>query len=728
MQDRQLPKNLMSVMVDGQPVHVALKGFNTKVNCHSTMERKSRNPYAPTPDIYLDRLDSIFEAGQRLGIERIKSDELNEFALQVKELYDRSLRQVSHVDPNNAEAHKVAVKHIGEATVELAQLFKQAEATQKVANVHSPKDFEADWLSALQQREYKLLSRKQRPTIINIYPDGHGGYMISYAKPLTNVSSLDRKGNPSVLPNFWKCESIHTDNQGNVLSTREFYRSSSLAPLAETDGAKRLQKAREIARFEMQCYAIEQIKKSIESKPPQTQAELNEMLKVSLFNLSLQSTLYGEDVPISEANKVYKELEKEGFTFNKEQLRDINATLKQANCPVSVSEQSKISVEIIFMNLGTNIVRGSDPYGQQNKINNLAKQRLQSKLIDVLKNSENKGMLAEIIQALSQKNPADKNIRKQIEKFIEKHAGETALSKELDLLSSYVRYAQLNSGSQSNAIIAHAKNHSKYNYVQQESALQFAEKLGCTIKFNCQSGKDRTGAMATTMEGVQIQRDYTSAVSLGLFWEKHFPHVMNYTTSREIPSINCPGAHGLQAMHYDLILPQNVRGKINANLQDRVSRLHKAPYNHCQEPISNINNQDVKHTPVNEVASQFDSPAVEPQSLHELLNQEIKLILRQRNIAKQGAKQAWLEGHYPSNRQKTNQSRLLPHVVGYKPKEKHDDVMHQLQKESKHGVLTDKNQRAEPKRAATKKLPKMFRMVDNAATTLRRKLPGSKKS
>lgn len=728
MQDTRLPKNLMTVKVDGQPLNITLKGFNTRVNCHSTTQGASRNPYAPTADIYLDRLDSIFAAGQRLALGRIKANELNQFSQKVKELYERSLRQVRHVDPNNAEAHKAAVKQIAEATVELAKLFKEAEATQKVANVHSSKDFEADWLSAIQQSEYKILSRKQRPTILNIYPDGHGGYMISYAKPLSNVSSLDRKGSPPVLPNFWKCETIHTDSQGNELSRREFYRSSSLAPLAETDSKKRLQKAREIARFEMQCYAIEQIKKGIETKPPQTQEELNDLLRVSLFNLSLQSTIYGEGLPIAEADKIYKELEKEGLTFNAEQLIDINATLKQENCPVKVDEKSKISAEIIFMNLGTNVIRGSDPSGQQNKINNLAKQRLQDKLIDVLKKSDNKDKLTEIIQALRKKNPADKNTREQIEKFIEKHSGDKALSKELDLLSSYVRYAQLNSGSQSNAIIQHAKNHSKYNYVQQEFVLQFAEKLGCTIKFNCQSGKDRTGAMATAIEAMQIQRDYTSAVSLSLFWEKHFPHVMNYTTSREIPSINCPGAHGLQAMHFELILPQKVRSKINAKLQDRVSRLHKAPYNHCQEPISNIKDQDAKHTKVYEVASQFDSPAVEPQTLHELLNQEIELVLRQRNIAKHGAEQSWLEGHYPSNRQKTNHSKLLPHVVGYKPKEKHDDLTHQLKKESKHGVTTDKNQRVEPKRTATNKLPKMFRMVDVAATTLRRKIPGSKKS
>lgn len=721
MQDIPLPKKLMNLTVDGQPVNAAFKGFNTRVNCHSIIQGASRNPYAPTSDIYLDRLNSIFAAGKHLALERIKAHELNDFSQKIKELHDRSSHQVSHVDPNDAEAHKAAVKHIAEATAELAKLFKQAEATQKVANVHSSKDFEADWLSALQQSEYEVLSRKQRPTIINIYPDGHSGYMISYAKPLTNVSSLDRKGNPPVLPNFWKCETIHTDSQGNELSRREFYRSSSLAPLAETDNVKRLQKAREIARFEMQCYAFEQIKKAIESNPPRTQEELNDLLRVSLFNLSLQSTIYGEGLPIAEADKIYKEVEKEGLTFNADQLLDINATLEQANCPVSVDEKSKISAEIIFMNLGTNVVRGSDPSGQQNKINNLAKQRLQDKLIDVLKKSNNKDKLTEVIQALSQKIPADKNIRKKIEKFIDEHSGNKVLSKDLDLLSSYVRYAQLNSGSQSNAIIQHAKNHSKYNYVQQESALQFAEKLGCTIKFNCQSGKDRTGAMATTMEGMQIQRDYTSAVSLSLFWEKHFPHVMNYTTSREIPSINCPGAHGLQAMNLELILPQKVRAKINATLQDRVSRLHKAPYNHCQEPISNIKDHDKKHTKVYEVASQFDSPAVETQYLHALLRQKPVLLQGQGNNHMNGAEQSWLEGHFSTKLQKENHSNIRPHVVGYKPKEPHD-LKHPVSKGSKHGVSADN------RGGAKNKSPKIFKMVDDAATMLRKKLPRAKKS
>src|SRR5690606_28443323 len=149
--------------------------------------------------------------------------------------------------------HKSAVKIIAKATKNIAEVMAEAELNRKL--IGQTDALEEDWLKVLQDKDYELISSKKRPTLVNIYPDGHGGHLISYARPITTISSLSRKGEPPVLPNFWKTTSVHVDKFGQEISRREFYRSSSLSPFEEKNKEARMAKAEEIAKFEMRQYA-----------------------------------------------------------------------------------------------------------------------------------------------------------------------------------------------------------------------------------------------------------------------------------------------------------------------------------------------------------------------------------------------------------------------------------------------------------------------------------------
>ncbi len=562
-------------------------------------------------DIYIDRINNIFAAGKKLIEERVLLDHQKAALDIILKLKKDAHSQLKSLNPDNDEDHHLALDIITESTKQIAEVLRDIELNHFLKNQGDA--FIDDWLVELQDRDYALISTTKRKPIVNIYPDGQGGHMVSIAKPLSNISSLSRKGEPAELPNFWKSTSIHLDKDGNVISKREVYRSASLSPFEENNRVKRLSKSKEIAKFEMRQYAMERV---LELPKNANKEELLKALSFDFFNLSIQSTIYAEKRSIKEGFNTYQEIQKMAndgqLSFSSEQIALIKKKFPQLGLKDS---DFKIKPQIIFMNLGTNMMRGDDPQGYQAKINKAAKIELQKRVMNKLKH------VHEVVGILGQKNPIDKESLKMIDDFIDRNKTNDKLNEEINTLRIFSNYAHFNRKGQKTALEDHTRNKSKNNYLQQESVIALAEHLGIVVKANCQSGKDRTGMLFASVEAAQIQRDrqqQPGAINKNEFWERHLPNCVNHTTGREITTVNCPGAKGLQGMTYELIVPGGFRDAIHAKMQDRASRLHKAPYVRNKGKVSNVKGKST-HSHVSVEASHFDSPVLKYKEVVEHL-------------------------------------------------------------------------------------------------------------
>ncbi len=588
------------------------------------------DPYQANSSVYVERANAIFDAGKALINEQARSPAIGViYAVEMNALQEKAAEKLAELDPGKDSSDKKAKKIIAKATRDAAVILQKMEKrkqlksqAQKGENV----EYEDDWLKRLQAKDYELISSKTRDVQITVYPDGKGGQIISYAKPLSNVSSLSRSGEPPVLPNFWKTVSVHVDKDGNELSRREAYRSASLSPFEEKDKDERLRKAEEIARFEMRQYAFDRLQKALSSDPLPTQAELDKLLRFDFLNMSLQSPMHGEWHSVKEGSDTYKKIAKEGVTFTSEQIAALNGLIAAKSSTLQIDPNKKIEPNIVFLSLGTNIVRGEDSKGLQKGLNDHARMALQNKLVERL--NEQPSGRSEIIALLVRYNPMTRHGLKKLEKSIIKYQSSDPKPSREDLepIILFREFSRLNKSKQNNCLYSQLMNGSDDNYLQQESAMALAEHLGFVVKGNCQSGKDRTGLLFAAVEAAQIQRDYQEtpgAINKKEFWKEQLPLATRNTTGREITKVNCPGANGLQGQSYPLISPSGFRKRIGATRQDRVSRVHKAPYSQNKFAVSN--KDEALYSDVAKRASQFDSPEPKPHEVEEMLDEALEL-------------------------------------------------------------------------------------------------------
>lgn len=618
-----------SIPLDGSSaakVNLPLSGVNVS---YTIFDQNQKDPYETTSQIYSDRTGSIFKAGEDLIKELVSQGMQQKYLDDLENLKARINNQLSSLDPGNESDHKRAVDLIAEATKETATILSVAESNGHVVDPTTAQNPQAqssvvkqeDWLKVLQDKEFSNLSTKQRDVLINAYPDGNGGYLISYAKPLSNTSCLSRAGQTDELPNFWKAVSIHVDAKGNVLSQRELYRSASVTPFEIKDKDERLKKAKIIAQFEMRAYAEEKIRMGIANGSIRTQEDLNNALKFDFMNLSLQSTIGLEYRSINEGSRIYQTVAKEGVNFTDQQVAIINKLLADKGTNLSLSSTDKIEPNLVFLNLGTNILRGDDPAGLQGKLNKQAKIALQNKLLEKINAKFDNGKnwdLFRAVELLNKKNPINADNLKKLNAYIELNKDNPAIAEEVKSLRLFVEFSKLNIKGQQTSVSSHLKNQSKDNFLQQESAVALAENLGFIVKAQCQSGKDRTGMFFASVEAAQIERDYQTKpgpVNKDVFWDKYLPNSVQYTAGRAITSVNCPGASGFQAQNVLFVSPNGFVETIGAERQDRSSKLHKSPYIKNNKKVTNLESKRGMPSVVPMIANALDSATLPPARL-----------------------------------------------------------------------------------------------------------------
>lgn len=612
--------------VEQDPIDSIIQDLINKENLNSENVKISKfkggekHPFEPGREIYQDRVKSIFEAGLLLIDDLIHEQHKDEYKSKLNVIKSTTCKELENFSPESDSDHKMAVTLISEATKNIAEIFKYAEKNYALKD--SSSTLEDDWLSVLQQREFNKISSTQRNILIHKYPDGHGGYMVSYAKPLSNISSLSRKGdipkgNPE-LPNFWKTTSIHIDGNGKELSRRTMFRSASLTPFEVKDKKTRLKLAGEIAKFEMQQYALDRVL----SKNPKTEIELKQALEFDYLKLSLQSIIYPENTSILETEKTLSWVQSQAnqgkLNFTDSQLKTLKNALSENFDADKIDEilnkNLAIRPKTHMFNMGTNVTRGADLKGDQDRINKQTFQFLQNKVLEIVGDDIENQAIKDILQT---NNPLSKANLKLFKEVFELEKNSYKLENQ-KIISDFIWCFELSNVSQKYCFIEHENNNSKTNYLKQEAVASLAEKCGVTVNFGCQSGKDRTGCLFAVTEAAQIERDQNAGkINIEAFWGKTLPNAVKYSISRAITSINCPGAKGMQGLSYPMILPEAFQEAIHAKIQDMASRLHKAPYDHKSKIT---NNPSIVRSIVYDIANKLDSPFVTLDKFKNILN------------------------------------------------------------------------------------------------------------
>lgn len=600
------------------------------------------DPFKATAQIYTDRLNSVLEGGRLLAKERFPNDQELKTVFQDTKKINSIKKDLFNKDPGNKKEHEQALEIIGNLTREIAVSLKQAEERSYMAS-EGDMSLETDWIKTLQHREYQKISTTPRKTIINVYPDGDGGYMISYAKPITTISSLSREGErlnegePIKLPNFWKSISIHVDKEGKELSRRTLFRSSSLSPSAEKNKKERLKKAEEIAKFEMGEYVLDKLKEKINNNSGDdsihgynlSDEQISSCFQFDFLSMSLQSSIFTEAKSVREASRIYEKITQQGrqggfelLDYHKEEIRKLG--IQNIN-----AYPTKVKPNIVFFNLGCNALRGNDFTGIQGTLNKKAKRALQVKVQDSLNNKDNKD-IADIKAILLRKNPVGNKEIKAIENKL-KEPNSSIDPKTKETIDLFLNFCYLNKGKQNLSFVDQIGNGSIDNYLKQESVMALAENLGFVVKGNCQSGKDRTGLLFAMTEATQIYRDRLDTNNdkrniikdKKIIWEDLLPNTTKKTSGRVIVNMNCPGANGLQGQVYNVITPPGFKESIDALRQHRASKLHKAPYGGHKEKIFNdkklLENEKntIKQNHIHEIHNTNNSPAIKSTEFKE---------------------------------------------------------------------------------------------------------------